>query len=145
MSSYWCLLPSWPIRHICEPFLSSWRCFLMATLEPRFVGFDLHRHDVIVSTVDAQQTIVLPPHGSSSDACPPGLSGISITLTRLPSKPLPALGRYTIFLPHTLAPSPLLILRKCVGSLGKTIASFALLTANYSVTGICVPTDLCLL
>ncbi|MCP4205439.1 MAG: IS110 family transposase [Shimia sp.] len=33
----------------------------MAAVEPRFVGMDLHRHDVVVGAVDAQQAIVLPP------------------------------------------------------------------------------------
>jgi transposase len=33
----------------------------MREAEPRFVGLDLHRHDVMVGAVDAQQTIVLTP------------------------------------------------------------------------------------
>ena len=33
----------------------------MSTLEPRFVGLDLHRHDVMVGAVNAQQSIVLAP------------------------------------------------------------------------------------
>jgi transposase len=33
----------------------------MREAEPRFVGLDLHRHDVMVGAVDAQQTIVLNP------------------------------------------------------------------------------------
>jgi len=33
----------------------------MREAEPRFVGLDLHRHDVMVGAVNAQQTIVLTP------------------------------------------------------------------------------------
>lgn len=33
----------------------------MCEAEPRFVGLDLHRHDVMVGAVDAQQAIVLTP------------------------------------------------------------------------------------
>jgi transposase len=33
----------------------------MREAEPRFVGLDLHRHDVMVGAVDTHQTIILPP------------------------------------------------------------------------------------
>jgi hypothetical protein len=33
----------------------------MREAEPRFVGLDLHRHDVMVGAVNAQQAIVLTP------------------------------------------------------------------------------------
>jgi hypothetical protein len=33
----------------------------MRDAEPRFVGLDLHRHDVMVGAVDAHQDIVLTP------------------------------------------------------------------------------------
>ena len=33
----------------------------MREAEARFVGLDLHRHDVMVGAVNAQQTIVLNP------------------------------------------------------------------------------------
>lgn len=33
----------------------------MCTAQPRFVGLDLHRHDVVVGAVNAQQVVVLAP------------------------------------------------------------------------------------
>jgi hypothetical protein len=33
----------------------------MCDAEPRFVGLDLHRHDVVVGAVDAPQALVLTP------------------------------------------------------------------------------------
>lgn len=35
--------------------------FLMTTLEPRFIGLDLHRNDVMVGAVNSQQDVVLQP------------------------------------------------------------------------------------
>jgi hypothetical protein len=63
----------------------------MYEAEPRFVGLDLHRHDVMVGAVNAHQDIVLTPQRVTLRQFT-GLPSTCAPRIRWPSKPPPTPG-----------------------------------------------------